>query len=82
MCKAEIVTEEQLAEKGFEYLGEFGCCNKQHRANQLWAWRDELVIYDPEDQRIIWREYNEPRYQCNYTNVPTTNLHVGERRHT
>lgn len=82
MCKPETVTEEQLAEKGFEYLGEFGCCNKQHKANQLWRWRDELIIYDPEAQRIIWREFNEPRYQENYFNHQTSDLHVGERRHS
>lgn len=78
MCKVETVTEEELTQKGFEYLGEFGCCNKQHRANQLWRWRDELIIYDPEDQRIIWREYNEPRYQFSLTGKTGT-LAVGVR---
>jgi hypothetical protein len=81
MGKVETVTEAQLTEKGFEYLGEFGCCTKQHKANQLWAWRDELVIYDPEEERIIWREYNEPRYQENYTNKPNGSLSVGRREH-
>ena len=55
-------SEQDLKDKGFVYLGEFGCCCKQHRANQLWRFRDELIIYDPEDEHIIWRAYDKPRY--------------------
>ena len=57
------ITERELLDKGFTYLGEFGVCNKCHRANQLWRLWDEMIIYDPEDQRIIWRQLDEPRYQ-------------------
>lgn len=60
------ITEEQMSEIGYEYLGEYGVATKEHRSNQLWRWRDELVLYDPEEQRIVWREFNEPRYQCDY----------------
>jgi len=56
------VTEKDLQDIGFIYLGELGCCCKQHRANQLWRWRDELVIYDPEEETVVWRTYNESRY--------------------
>lgn len=77
MCQ-EKITEQQLSEIGYEYLGEYGSACKEHRANQLWRWRDELVLYDPEEQRIIWRETNEPRYQRTFVR-PT---HLGERSHS
>jgi len=76
------ITEQQMSEIGYEYLGEYGVANKEHRANQLWRWRDELVLYDPEEERIVWRETNEPRYQCDYFHKGTSDLHVGERRHS
>ena len=68
-----------MSEIGYVYLGEYGNTTKDHRANQLWSWRDELVIYDPEEERIVRRETEEPRYQKNYFNEKLVGLHVGER---
>lgn len=56
------LSEKDLVKKGYLYLGEYGVSTKVHPANQLWRFRDELVIYDPEEQRIVWRQFNEPRY--------------------
>lgn len=58
----KTITEKELIEIGYVYLGEYGGAPPSHRANQLWRWRDELIIYDPEEERIVWRAYNEPRY--------------------
>ena len=57
------ITEQELFDKGYIYLGEYGAATKDHQANQLWRWRDELILYDPEAEMIIWREFNEPRFQ-------------------
>lgn len=57
------ITEKELSEYGFLYLGEYGVSTKTHRANQIWRCYDELIIYDPEEERIVWRAFNEPRYQ-------------------
>jgi hypothetical protein len=78
--KDEKITVEKLREVGYEYLGKMCVDNSRHEPNQLWRWRDELIIYDPEEQQVIYRQFNEPRYQCNYTNEQTSDLHVGERR--
>ena len=56
-------TEQELHDIGYIYLGEYGGATKDRKANQLWRWRDELIIYDPEEEMIIWREWNEPRFQ-------------------
>lgn len=79
--KPDKITEQQLSEIGYEYLGEMCGETKLHKPNQLWRWRDELIIYDPEEEMIIWREYNEPRYQTSLTGK-TGSLAVGERRHS
>ncbi|MEI6529700.1 MAG: hypothetical protein WCN88_04910 [Candidatus Falkowbacteria bacterium] len=52
-------TEQEMRDLGYVYLGESSPNTKDHRANQLWKWRDELVIYNPEEERIIWRETDE-----------------------
>jgi hypothetical protein len=81
VCKVKSITEQQMSEIGYVYLGEYGVATKEHRANQLWRWRDELVLYDSEEERIVWREYNEPRYQCDYTNQYKPN-HFGRKEHS
>jgi hypothetical protein len=80
--KTKTYTEQELFELGYVYLGVMGGSTNDHESTQLWRWRDELIYYSPDSQEITWREYNEPRYQCNYYRQPTTNLGVGERVHT
>lgn len=60
---AKHFTEQELRNIGYMYLGEYGVSTKDHPANQLWRWRDELIIYDPEENTIVWRAFNEERYQ-------------------
>lgn len=79
--ETKTYTEQELFEIGYIYLGVLGGETKSQLPNQLWRFRDELIIWNPEDGTIVFREYNEPRYQCNYFNEPTTDLHVGEREH-
>jgi hypothetical protein len=80
--KQKTYTEQELFDLGYVYLGVMGVPTNGNEATQLWRWRDELVYYSPELQEITWREYNEPRYQCNYYREPMSNLAVEERRHT
>lgn len=80
--KPAKITEDELQKIGYEYLGEMCCETKLHTPNQLWRWRDELIIYDPETQTVVWRWYNEPHYQCDYFGQGTGTFAVGEgRRH-
>lgn len=77
--KNQTYSEQELFDLGYVYLGVMGGETKSQTPNQLWRFMDELIIYDPETQTIIFREYNEPRYQCNYFNEQTGDLSVGRR---
>lgn len=77
--KTTKYTEQELFEIGYEYLGVMGGSTKDHEANQLWRFRDEMIIWNPEDGSIIYREYNEPRYQQNYYGEKIGDLSVGRR---
>jgi hypothetical protein len=56
----ENYTEEILRWKGYVYEGEGPSINK-HRAIQFWRWQTigELIKFDPEKQKIIWRQTDE-----------------------
>jgi hypothetical protein len=56
----ENYTEEILKKKGYVYDGECPPVDK-HRAIQFWKWKntDELIKFDPEKQKIIWRETDD-----------------------
>jgi len=56
-------TEQDLVNAGYDYLGPYGQATRDREPNQLWRKHDELIIYDPEEERIIWSQFNEPRYQ-------------------
>ncbi len=58
MEKKPILAQE-LSEIGYEYLGELVALVNGHQQRQLWQWRDELVIYSPEDKAITWRQSGE-----------------------
>lgn len=77
--KTKQYTELDLKGLGYVYLGEYGVSNKDHPANQLWRWRDELILYDPESQEIIWRQWNEPRFQTIVEPLP--HVFFGRREH-
>jgi len=82
--KPNQLSEDDLIKQGYEYLSEYGTPTKEHLSNQLWRLNDDLVVYDPEALRIIAtypQEKKQPRYQKNYFNEKTSDLHVGERRH-
>jgi hypothetical protein len=79
MAKSTI-SEQELREQGWMYLGEYGIKDsKIHVPNQLWRKDDELIIYDPEIERILFREFNEERYQ--YGSGCRCSLSVGKREH-
>jgi hypothetical protein len=66
------MTEQQLIDAGYDYVG-------KHGNNELWRKRDELIIYDPDEERIVWSAFNEERYQ--FGSGRTGDLHIGEREH-
>ena len=60
------VSEQELQEKGYLYLGDYGVSrSKLYRANQIWLnYSDgDLIIYDPDDEKILRSIQKEPRYQ-------------------
>jgi len=60
MSEEKEYTEESLRLNGYVYDGECPSLDK-HKANQIWRWRDtnELIRFDPEKQKIVWRETDE-----------------------
>jgi len=58
MEKKPILAQE-MHEMGYVYLGEMAPLINGHQQRQLWRWRDELIIYSPEDQEISWRQSSE-----------------------
>ena len=66
--RTAVITEQEMIDQGYFYLGEYGGSQGDHVPNQLWRKNDELCIYDPEEKRILSSLFNEPRYQ-NYTGL-------------
>jgi hypothetical protein len=56
-------TEQDLLNGDYVYLGVYGVAPEGVKPNELWRRHDELVLFDPEEERIIWKQLNEPRYQ-------------------
>ena len=56
-------TEQDLLNAEYVYLGEYGYSTESRQANQLWRKHDELILYDPEEERIVWSQFDEARYQ-------------------
>lgn len=59
MAEKQKISKQEMSDRGYVYCGE--TCNSNHKkqANQYWWWRDELIVYDPENEIICWRQYDE-----------------------
>lgn len=56
------MTRSEMKAIGYEYVGPMG------DGNELWRWRDELVLYNPDTEEITWREYQKPTQTTYYLN--------------
>lgn len=53
--KTKKLTEQDLFDMGYDYIGEIGNETHEHEPNQIWRRNGEEVVYNPEEEELlIW----------------------------